>query len=169
MQRHRKIVLWVLTGFVIAFLFVLWFSLKPPEAPVRKKEIKVPEKSYSASVQPVAFEQHPLATELTAGLNQPGKSAQDDLQALAQILYSFRQSFKENPIGQNDDVTASLLGSNDKHILFLARETAPIIDGKLVDRWGTPYWFHPLSGQKMELRSAGPDREMFTPDDILLE
>lgn len=168
MQRPGKTVLWGLTGFVICFL-VAWFCLQAPVTPVPKKTVQVREKDRHVSPPPAAFELHPLATALTEGLNQPEKTAQDDLQALAQILYVFRQSFKENPIGQNDDVTEALLGANDKHILFLAKEAAPIIDGKLVDRWGTPYWFHPLSGQKMELRSAGPDREMFTSDDILLE
>ncbi|CAN5854635.1 hypothetical protein BH11VER1_BH11VER1_19200 [soil metagenome] len=169
MPRHRKIVLLVLTGFLLALFFVAWFCLKPPAVPVRKQEVSIQKKSDKPAVATVIFEPHPLALELTAGLNQPEKSAQDDLQALAQILYTFRQSFKENPIGQNDDVTAALLGGNEKHIQFLSKETAPVRDGKLVDRWGTPYGFHPLSGQKMELRSAGPDREMFTPDDILLE
>jgi hypothetical protein len=40
--------------------------------------------------------------------------------------------------------------------------------GQLVDRWGTPYWFHPNSGNQMEIRSAGPDKNLFTLDDVVL-
>lgn len=169
MQRHRKIVLSVLTGFVLAFLLVTWFFVKSPEPAPPEQEILPQEIIRKPLKQEVVFEQHPLAMELTAGLNQPEKSAQDDLQALAQVLYAYRQAFKENPIGQNEDVTGALLGANDKRIIFLTKESAPIKEGKLVDRWGSPYWFHPLSGHKMELRSAGPDQDLFTADDVLLE
>jgi hypothetical protein len=37
--------------------------------------------------------------------------------------------------------------------------------GELTDRWGTAYFFHQLSSREMEIRSAGPDRKMWTEDD----
>ena len=40
-------------------------------------------------------------------------------------------------------------------------------NGELVDRWGTPYFFHQLSKNNMEIRSAGPDRVMWTGDDVI--
>jgi hypothetical protein len=40
-------------------------------------------------------------------------------------------------------------------------------DGELVDPWGTPYFFHQLSGTDMEIRSAGPDKTMWTDDDLM--
>ena len=39
--------------------------------------------------------------------------------------------------------------------------------GELVDRWGTPVFFHALARDQMEIRSAGPDRKMWTSDDIV--
>jgi hypothetical protein len=39
--------------------------------------------------------------------------------------------------------------------------------GELVDYWGTPFFFHQLSGTEMEIRSAGPDRVMWTVDDLV--
>ena len=39
--------------------------------------------------------------------------------------------------------------------------------GELTDAWGTPYFFHQLSGTEMEIHSAGPDRRMFTGDDLI--
>jgi len=49
-------------------------------------------------------------------------------------------------------------------------EQAPYLDaeGRLVDRWGTPYFFHPVSGEDMEIVSAGPDAELWTDDDVKL-
>lgn len=38
--------------------------------------------------------------------------------------------------------------------------------GKAQDRWGTPWRFHALSGQHMEVLSAGPDRSFGTDDDL---
>jgi len=41
--------------------------------------------------------------------------------------------------------------------------------GELVDYWGTPFFFHQLSGTQMEIHSAGPDRQMWTGDDIVIK
>jgi hypothetical protein len=37
----------------------------------------------------------------------------------------------------------------------------------MIDRWGTPYFFHQISATSMEIHSAGPDRKMGTEDDIV--
>ena len=39
--------------------------------------------------------------------------------------------------------------------------------GEMIDPWGTPYFFHQLSGHEMEIRSAGQDRKMWTFDDLV--
>ena len=40
-------------------------------------------------------------------------------------------------------------------------------NGELVDQWNTPYFFHQLSKDVMEIRSAGPDKVMWTADDVV--
>jgi hypothetical protein len=35
-----------------------------------------------------------------------------------------------------------------------------------VDRWGEPLYFHAISRDRLEIRSAGPDKIMWTPDDV---
>ena len=46
--------------------------------------------------------------------------------------------------------------------------THPVLrDGRLVDRWGSPWLVHPLSSDVIQLRSAGPDRRLFTADDLV--
>ena len=41
-------------------------------------------------------------------------------------------------------------------------------NGELCDRWGTPFFFHAESATHMEIRSAGPDKKMWTDDDVAL-
>lgn len=110
----------------------------------------------------------PMAAALDAQLRQPDALPEDELGAVDQLLYHYRQGFGENPVGQNEDVVAALLGQNSKQTAWLSPQSPSIVDGKLVDRWGSPYWFHPVSGKHMEVRSAGPDRELFTADDLAL-
>jgi hypothetical protein len=35
-----------------------------------------------------------------------------------------------------------------------------------VDRWQTPLFFHVSERSRIDLRSAGPDRQMWTEDDL---
>jgi hypothetical protein len=39
----------------------------------------------------------------------------------------------------------------------------------LVDQWGTPYFFHQLSASEMEVHCAGPDKMMWTSDDLVVK
>ena len=39
--------------------------------------------------------------------------------------------------------------------------------GELCDRWGTPFFFHAESAKQMSIRSAGPDKKMWTDDDVV--
>jgi len=83
--------------------------------------------------------------------------------------YSLR--FGENPVGDNAEITAALTGKNPKHVVFLNPEDGLRLNdkGQLVDNWNTPYFFHQLSSTVMEIHSAGPDRRMWTPDDLVLK
>jgi hypothetical protein len=61
---------------------------------------------------------------------------------------------------------AAVLGDNLKQTRIGPPENQHLNEnGELVDRWGTPYFFHQLSKTRMEIRSAGPDRTMWTGDD----
>lgn len=107
----------------------------------------------------------PAATELSAALLRKDDPA-GALDAVGQLLYFYRQGLGENPVGQNEDIVAAMLGENSKRAAYLPADSPAIKNGKLVDPWGTPYWFHPVSRDRMEIRSAGPDRELFTADDL---
>ena len=91
------------------------------------------------------------------------------LESLRMVFRNYGQRFKGNPVGNNQEITAALAGDNPAGAHFLDPERDRINDrGELVDGWGTPYFFHQLSGTEMEIHSAGPDRERGTSDDVVV-
>ncbi len=83
------------------------------------------------------------------------------------VIRDFRNALGGNPVGDNAEITRSLRGSNLKQLKLKLPDNSPLnAEGELCDICGTPYFFHQLSGKHMEIRSAGPDRKMWTDDDI---
>lgn len=122
----------------------------PPGAP---PALVVPEPEGNA---PVAFGNAPSPARLRA-----------DLEDVQLALRDFRTGLGENPVGSNAEITRALLGDNLKQIKIPVPNGSQInAQGELCDRFGTPYFFHQLSGTQMEIRSAGPDRQMWTADDV---
>lgn len=78
--------------------------------------------------------------------------------------------FGGNPVGTNPEITAAMAGRNPRHINFLDEAAGMRVNGngELVDPWGTPFFFHQLSATDMEVRSAGPDKTMWTHDDVVV-
>jgi len=90
------------------------------------------------------------------------------LQLIQQLLTHYKFAYKENPVGsENSEITEQLLGKNPKRIVFIDTNISNLKENELVDQWDTPYFFHALSGQKMEIRSAGPDQQLWNSDDII--
>ena len=84
------------------------------------------------------------------------------------MLRDFRTRMGENPVGSNAEIMQALMGGNSAGArLGPSSGQSLSADGELVDRWGTPYFFHQLSKNSMEIRSAGPDRRMWTADDLV--
>ncbi len=109
----------------------------------------------------------PIALE-AARLNAADHTAQDDIEIIAELLREYRRHYAGNPVGDNEEITAALLGRNPKRLACLPAGPGAWLDsaGRLLDRWGTPYFFHALSGNELEIISAGPDRSLFTADDL---
>ncbi len=91
------------------------------------------------------------------------------LQNVRHAITQYGAMFGGNPVGTNPEITAALAGDNPKQINFIKPEAGMRVNasGELVDTWGTPLFFHQLSGADTEIRSAGPDRKMWTPDDLV--
>jgi hypothetical protein len=108
---------------------------------------------------------------VAAELNSPRHDVVRDLSLLNDLLTDWRLNFPNvgNPWGDNAEITAALTGENSLGLRLIARNHPAInADGELTDRWGTPFRFHALAGDRMELRSAGLDKKFGTPDDALL-
>jgi hypothetical protein len=84
------------------------------------------------------------------------------------VMHNYRSAFGEDPVGTNPEITAALMGKNSKQINFVANSGLRVNEkGEMVDAYGTPFFFHQISGQIMEIRSAGPDHVMWTSDDLV--
>lgn len=72
------------------------------------------------------------------------------------------------PVVSNAEITRKLMGDNLDETPFLAVAPSRLNDsGELLDEWGKPYYFHPIRSDYYEIRSAGPDQQMWSKDDVL--
>ncbi len=88
------------------------------------------------------------------------------------MLQQYRSTLGENPVGTNAEIMKSLMGGNPRKIMIQPDGedgTKLNGDGELIDRYGRPYFFHQISGQEMEIRSAGADGKMWTNDDVIVK
>ena len=99
----------------------------------------------------------------------PAMSPEIVLGKMRIAIHQYQSMFGVNPVGENSEITEALNGGNPKQARFISEESGLRINGRgeLVDSWGTPFFFHQLSGTEMEIRSAGPDRKMWTQDDLI--
>jgi hypothetical protein len=99
----------------------------------------------------------------------PGMDAATVLSNMRVTVNQYRSMFGENPVGTNLEITKALNGDNPKQARFIKEELGLRINGsgELVDYWNTPFFFHQLSGTEMEIHSAGPDKVMWTADDLV--
>jgi hypothetical protein len=93
------------------------------------------------------------------------------LENMRRAIVNYGSTFSGNPVGTNPEIAAALNGENPKQIKFIDPENGLRINGKgeLVDSWGTPFFFHQLSATDTEVRSAGPDKIMWTADDLVIK
>lgn len=107
----------------------------------------------------------PLADALGAPTTKPEQEAQ----VVLDLLAAYRRVVGEFPVGEdNRQIVRALLGANAKRLPVLPRDHPRLnAAGELVDAWGRPFFFHLLSREQVEVRSAGPDREFYTTDDLV--
>ncbi|HUD47546.1 MAG TPA: hypothetical protein VMR33_11985 [Candidatus Baltobacteraceae bacterium] len=93
------------------------------------------------------------------------------MQNVRRAIRQYGEMFGGNPVGTNPEITSQLSGNNPRHIDFITAQAGMRVDadGELIDAWGTPYFFHQISGAETEVHSAGPDKIMWTPDDLVVK
>lgn len=107
---------------------------------------------------------------IVAPLNAPGSTVARDLDVVRQLFDAWQSNFPRegNPVGENAEITAALMGQNRLGLALIPKGHRAVNErGELCDRFGTPYRFHQISGTRMEIRSAGPDRKFATEDDAI--
>lgn len=95
---------------------------------------------------------------------------EEDLAALADMVAGYLQSGSgegRRNLGFNEDLAAALTDRTALGEGVLPADHPALRDGRLIDRWGTPWQVHPLAADHIELRSAGPDRRLYTADDLI--
>lgn len=119
------------------------------------------------------------STDLASRAGSPGAvvvesdaanlSPQTVLENMRSAIRLYGSTFGGNPVGNNAEITAALTGNNPKQIGFIRPDAGLRTSerGELVDPWGTPFFFHQQSGTETEIRSAGPDRILWTADDLV--
>lgn len=94
--------------------------------------------------------------------------AAGELDKVRSMLRDYRTLYHENPVGTNAEIMQAVMGGNPKQARLGPPEGQTLSSGgELMDRWGTPYFFHQLSSELMEIRSAGPDKTLWTSDDVV--
>ena len=110
---------------------------------------------------------------LAAKLNAPDGNAKQDVATLNELVFQYQHNMRHPnapPIGDDRDLARVLTGHNPTGLVIIPPGHRAISsDGRLCDRWGTPYFVHPIGRGAIEIRSAGPDKKMFTSDDVTAE
>ena len=113
----------------------------------------------------------PLPGEIMfRGYGTAESAPEKDLDAVAHALGNLVLLVKgPDPfrMGANEEFAAALRGKNRAGLRFLP-DDHPAFNaaGQIVDRWGSPLFFHVESVDRVDVRSAGPDGEMWTGDDL---
>jgi hypothetical protein len=106
-----------------------------------------------------------------AAYGAPDGSPARDMSLLARSIAAFLTIHKqavERPLSANEEWSAALRGQRPGTTRWL-EDSAPVFSptGVIIDRHGSPVHFHALGHLSWEIRSAGPDRKLFTDDDAV--
>lgn len=146
---------------------------------VRERVWKAPRNRFSSTAGATSPPTDPRLLPPTAplpgevilkGYAQPTSRPEDDLGSMAHAFNNLLLLVKgDSPfrMGANEEFAAALRGRNRDQLRFLP-DSHPCFNaqGQLIDRWGTPLFFHVKDRSRIDLRSAGPDRQMWTADDL---
>ncbi len=177
MKRVKRLAI-ILPVVSIGVLILLWSHAAPRWTPasstVHFSESSVSASAAAASPSPAAPDSpDPLSagSPLAADLNAPGGDAVRDVQTLHELLRQYLRILHHGqgpPIGDDIDLARALTGHNPMGLVAIPPGNPALsADGHLRDRWGTPYFIHPIGYGAFEIRSAGPDRKLFTADDAV--
>lgn len=161
-MRRMRLVEWLgIVGLVIllGWLAKLWWPV--PALPVPAGTIpKLPHPPMANAV----------GNQILASYGDPSAKPEEDLTLMHRALGNFTLLVKGAnplPLGANEEIAAALMGKNARKMVFLQAPTPALNEAQqLIDRWGTPLYFHAQAKDRIEIRSAGPDKIMWSEDDL---
>ncbi len=127
-----------------------------------------PERPALRPLDPASSDDTPRSP-LADQLNAPDSDGRRDVAIVLNLFTHYRERYGGVPTGEdNAAFVNALTGNNPQRLAFLDRHHSSInARGELLDRWGTPFVFHLQSRDQIEVRSAGPDRKLYTGDDLV--
>jgi hypothetical protein len=95
---------------------------------------------------------------------------QNDLTLMSRLMENsllLLKSAGHRPLSANEDWAELLRGENAARERFLPDQHVALnSQGQLIDRWGSPLFFQAVGGGRYEVRCAGPERKLWTADDL---
>jgi hypothetical protein len=174
---HRRILVFTtvlgLGVFATLWTFHTWTRTAPTETPTEPTAPPIRPEFSSTFTPPAPHvriheSEDPGRSPLADTLGSPDGTVARDLRVLEDVFSNYRLALGTNPWGDNAEIVTQLSGRNRRaHAPLPPDHPAIDPDGRLLDRWGTPFFFHALDARTMEVRSAGPDREFYTSDDAV--
>jgi hypothetical protein len=170
--KPRILIFWVL---ILTAGLALWWTQRKPQTPAAAPTVSPaavsapePEISVPSPVPPTPVSEPPVPLVPPTITLEDQKMALDAIDNLDFTFRDYASALGGNPVGTNAEITAALLGDNLKQLkLAIPVGSSQNDQAELCDPWGSPWFFHQLSGSKMEIRSAGPDRALYTTDDFV--
>ena len=160
---------------VLCLTTIIWLFLRSsskPKAPSVKdsdkptSDIAITLSTAAKSSQPIPL----LGETILREYADPKLPPENDLTLISRLMDNFTLLVKtaaDRPMSANEDWAAAFRGMNPAHERFLPDQSIALnAQGQLVDRWGSPLFFHALGEKRFELRSAGPDKKLWTADDL---
>lgn len=166
MKRVALIVIVVLIGLTLA----VWLNLQLRQQPEAGEKYAAPATPPILSAPGDSNAPPLLGEKILRGYAAAQSTPEQDLTLMARLMDNsllLLKSAANRPLSANEDWAGLLRGQNAASERFLPdTHVALNSQGQLVDRWQAPLFFHAVGGGRYELRSAGPDRKLWTDDDI---
>jgi hypothetical protein len=137
----------------------------PPLTPIPAGRLPADIPALTPPSPPPLNSPHPDAVSFGSAVFPPEREPE----ILLGFFRIYRERFGQFPAGEdNAEMMNALRGSNPGRLgIFTSNHPRLDADGALLDAWGTPFFFHHVSREWLEVRSAGPDREWYTADDLV--
>lgn len=164
---------WLVLALVLAFVAAFWFGLFWTGIHQAGESIRALPEEVAKAIEAAARRQSARklpGADILKNYALPSTRPEDDLHVMAHLLSNLRLLVKGDApfrMGANEEFASALMGKNAAKEVFLEAPHACLnAKGQIVDRWGSPLFFHVRNANRIDLRSAGPDGEMWTADDL---